>query len=125
MEKNLDSVFKNSKLWIVSQVNENVFEVLSHPSMSVDINAPTCLHFQWQLNGFPCSHTVIAFRNNGRNIYDYVDQFYHVKEFRVAYSGAIHLIPMVGKPKFNRADYLIAPPIVKRPPKRPTRKNIP
>lgn len=57
MEKNLDSVFKNSKLWIVSQVNENVFEVLSHPSMSVDINAPTCLHFQWQLNGFPCPHT--------------------------------------------------------------------
>ncbi|KAL7176858.1 hypothetical protein ACSBR2_030239 [Camellia fascicularis] len=125
MEKSLDSTFKTSRSWIVSQANENVFEVKSNPSVLVDVGARTCSCFQWQLNGFPCPHAVVAFCNSGRDIYKYVNPFYHVKEFMATYCGAIHPVPTVGKSKFTPADYLIAPPIVKRPPGRPTWKRIP
>ncbi|KAL7180499.1 hypothetical protein ACSBR1_043659 [Camellia fascicularis] len=119
MAKVLESAYKDSRSWIVSQFDNNVFEVRSRPSVLVDIGEHTCSCFQWQLNGFPCSHVVVAFRNSGKNIYDFIDSFYHVHEFRSAYSGAIHPIPIVGKPNLATTDYLIAPPIYKRPPGRP------
>ncbi|KAL7164611.1 hypothetical protein ACSBR2_040497 [Camellia fascicularis] len=123
MATTLELVFKTSRSWIVSQANENVFEVRSRPSVLVDIGACSC--FQWQLNGFPCPHAVVAFRNSGRNIYDHVVPFYRVTEFRAAYSGTIHPIPTARKPNFLVADYLIALSTVKRPPGRPKRKRIP
>ncbi|KAL7239557.1 hypothetical protein ACSBR2_005452 [Camellia fascicularis] len=73
---------------------------------------------------FPCSHVVVAFRNSGRNIYNFVKPFYHVAKYRATYSGSIHLIPTVSKPKFITSNYLIAPPIYKRPPGQPKRKRI-
>ncbi|KAL7228753.1 hypothetical protein ACSBR2_007448 [Camellia fascicularis] len=114
MAKSLDSAYKESRSWIVSKADDNIFEVRSHPSVLVDIGTRTCLCFQWQLNGFPCSYVVIAFRNSGKNIYDFIDLFYHVDEFKAAYSVAIHPIPTVGKPKLSTNDFLIAQPIYKR-----------
>ncbi|GMP93084.1 hypothetical protein CsSME_00043057 [Camellia sinensis var. sinensis] len=121
----LELAFKTSRSWIISQADENVFEVRSRPSVLVDIGARTCYCFQWQLNGFPCPHAVVAFRNNGRNIYNHVVPLYHVIEFWAAYSGTIYPIPKAGKPNFSAADYLIAPPMVKQPPGGPKRKRIP
>ncbi|KAL7235861.1 hypothetical protein ACSBR1_019196 [Camellia fascicularis] len=125
MTKVLESVYNDSRSWIVSQSDDNVFEVRLHPSVLVDFGTRTCLCFQWQLNGFPCSHVVVAFRNSGKNIYDFIDSFHHVHEFRATYSGAIHPIPTLGKPNFSTTDYLITPLIYKRPLGRPKRKQIP
>ncbi|KAL7170281.1 hypothetical protein ACSBR2_035199 [Camellia fascicularis] len=125
MEKLLVSEFKDSRYWIVSQSDDNVFEVRSHPSVLVDIGIHSCSCFQWQLNGFPCSHTVVTFRNSGRNVYDYIESFYHVAKYKAAYAWSIHPIPILEKPKFTASDYLIAPPIYKRPPGRPKCKRIP
>ncbi|KAL7201215.1 hypothetical protein ACSBR1_033008 [Camellia fascicularis] len=125
MEKRLMSEFKDSKHWIVSQSDDNIFEVWSHPSVLVDIGNRSCSCFQWQLNGFPCPHAVVAFRNSGKNVYDYIEPFYHVMKHRAAYERSIHPIPTVAKPKFTPSDYLIAPPVYKRPPGRPKRKRIP
>ncbi|KAL7255184.1 hypothetical protein ACSBR1_009363 [Camellia fascicularis] len=124
MEKSLDSAFKTSRSWIVSQADENVFEVQSNPSVLIDVGTRTCSCFQWQLNGFPCPDVVVVFHNSGKDIYEYVNPFYHVKEFMATYYGAIHPVPTIGKPKFTLVDYLIAPPIVKRSPGRPTWKRI-
>ncbi|KAL7220109.1 hypothetical protein ACSBR2_013046 [Camellia fascicularis] len=57
--------------------------------------------------------TVVAFRNSGKNVYDYIESFYHVVKYRVAYEGSIHPILTVAKPKFTASDYLIVPPIFK------------
>ncbi|KAL7168051.1 hypothetical protein ACSBR2_038484 [Camellia fascicularis] len=95
MEKKLDFELKTGRSWIVSQANDNVYEVHSHPSVMVDIIRRTCSCYQWQLNGFPCSHVLVAFQNS------------------------------TGKPTFKPDDYLIAPPIVKHPPGRSKRKTIP
>ncbi|KAL7201335.1 hypothetical protein ACSBR1_033102 [Camellia fascicularis] len=125
MEKHLMSEFKDSRHWIVSQSDDNIFEVRSHPSVLVDIGNRSCSCFQWQLNGFPCPHSVVAFRNSGKNVYDYIEPFYHVVKYRAAYEGSIHPIPTIAKPKFTPSDYLIVPPIYKCPPGRPKQKRIP
>ncbi|KAL7180554.1 hypothetical protein ACSBR1_043704 [Camellia fascicularis] len=80
MVTTLELAFKTSRSWIVSQADENVFEVRSHPSVLVDIGARTCSCFQWQLNGFPCPHAIVAFRNSGKNIYDHIVPFYRVTD---------------------------------------------
>ncbi|KAL7263223.1 hypothetical protein ACSBR1_001404 [Camellia fascicularis] len=105
--------------------DDNVFEVRSHPLVLVNIGNRSCSCFQWQLNGFPFPYVVVAFRNSGKNVYDYIESFYHVVKYRTAYKGSIHPIPIVEKPKFVASEYLIAPPIYKRPLGRPERKRIP
>ncbi|CAL5395991.1 unnamed protein product [Camellia sinensis] len=125
MEKRLMSEFQDSRHWIVSQSDDNIFEVRSQPSVLVDLANRSCSCFQWQLNGFPCPHAIVAFRNTGKNVYDYIEPFFHAVKYREAYEGSIHPIPTVAKPNFTPSDYLIAPPIYKRPPGRPKRKRIP
>lgn len=77
------------------------------------------------MNGFPCSHAVVSFRNSERNIYDSIEPYHHVSKFKASYSESIHPIPTVEKPVATPTDYLIAPPVVKRPLGRPKRKRIP
>ncbi|KAL7177732.1 hypothetical protein ACSBR2_030991 [Camellia fascicularis] len=77
-----------------------------------------------KINGFPCSHAVVAFRNSGRNIYDAIDSAFCIDTFRATYSGTIYPIPTVERPMFNPAECLIAPLTAKRPPGRPKRKRI-
>ncbi|XP_028094630.1 uncharacterized protein LOC114294685 [Camellia sinensis] len=109
MEKILVVVYEDSRSWLVSQSDDNVFEVRSHPLVLVDIGNRSCSCFQWQLNRFPCSHAVVAFRNSGKNIYNAIESFYHIDKYKAAYGGSIHPIPTVGKPNFRVADYLITP----------------
>ncbi|KAL7240403.1 hypothetical protein ACSBR2_006120 [Camellia fascicularis] len=111
MEKKLVKAYDESKAWCVSQANDDVYEVHSHPSVLI--------------NGFPCSHAVAVFRNSGRNIYDSIDRAFYIDTFRAMYNGTIYPIPTVEKPTFNPTEYFIAPSKVKRPPGRPKRKRIP
>ncbi|XP_028092314.1 uncharacterized protein LOC114292528 [Camellia sinensis] len=60
--------FNDSKSWQVSKANEDVFEVHSIPSVTVDIARRTCSCFQWQINGFPCDHAVIAIQKSRYNL---------------------------------------------------------
>ncbi|XP_028073845.1 uncharacterized protein LOC114276252 [Camellia sinensis] len=110
MEKKLVAAYNDSRAWCVSQANDDVYEVHSHPS--------------WQINGFPCSHAVVAFRNSGRNIYDSIDSAFCIDTFQAIYSGTIYPIPTVDRPTFNPTECLIALLTAKRPPGQPKRKRI-
>ncbi|KAL7258465.1 hypothetical protein ACSBR1_004570 [Camellia fascicularis] len=81
MEK-LVATYNDSRPWCVSQANDDVYEIHSHPSVLVDMATRKCSCFQWQINGFPCSHAVVAFCNNGRNIYDSIDRAFHIETYR-------------------------------------------
>ncbi|KAL7224731.1 hypothetical protein ACSBR1_026084 [Camellia fascicularis] len=113
MDKKLEAEYKTSRAWIVSQSDEDVYEVHSQPSVLVDVNRRTCSCYQWQVNGFQCSHAVVAFRNSGRNIYDLIESYHHVTEFRAMYSESIHHIPTVEKPSVTPNEYIIAPSATK------------
>ncbi|XP_028111371.1 uncharacterized protein LOC114309761 [Camellia sinensis] len=47
IEKKLVSAYNDSRAWCVSQANDDVYEVHSHPSMLVDVVKQTCSCFQW------------------------------------------------------------------------------
>ncbi|KAL7224740.1 hypothetical protein ACSBR1_026093 [Camellia fascicularis] len=114
MDKKLEAEYKTSRAWIVSQSDEDVYEVHSQPSVLVD----------WQVNGFQCSHAMVAFCNSGRNIYDSIESYHHVTEFRAMYSESIHHIPTVEKPTVTPNEYIIAPSVTKHSLGRPKRKRI-
>ncbi|KAL7193851.1 hypothetical protein ACSBR2_025480 [Camellia fascicularis] len=124
MDKKLEAEYKTSRAWIVSQSDEDVYEVHSQPSVLVDVNRRTCSCCQWQVNGFQCSHAVVTFRNSGRNIYDLIESYHHVTEFRAMYSESIHHIPTVEKPTVTPNEYIIAPSATKHSQGRPKRKRI-
>ncbi|KAL7191735.1 hypothetical protein ACSBR2_023756 [Camellia fascicularis] len=67
---------------------------------------------------------MVAIRNSGRDLYELVEPYYHVSEYRFTYASSITPIPTVEKPPFNTEDCIIHPPVVKRPPGRPKKKRI-
>ncbi|XP_028115507.1 uncharacterized protein LOC114313323 [Camellia sinensis] len=125
MTSNAAESFNN---WIkeqVSKANEDVFEVHSIPSVTVDVVRRTCFCFKWKINGFPCDYAVIAIQKSHYNLYDCAEHYFHVETYRAAYSGAIFTIPSVEKLPFDPTDYTIYPPTVKRPLGRPKKNRIP
>ncbi|XP_028081905.1 uncharacterized protein LOC114283284 [Camellia sinensis] len=113
MEARLVKAYNKGRSWLVSQSTDNVYEVHSFPSVMVDVGKRTCSCFKWQINGFPCSHAVVAIRNSGLDLYDLVAEFYHVTAYRNSYEQNIQPIPTIEKPPFNPSDFVIQPPSVK------------
>ncbi|GMP35119.1 hypothetical protein CsSME_00007699 [Camellia sinensis var. sinensis] len=68
---------------------------------------------------------VVAFRNSGRDIHELIDHAFHIDTFKATYNETIYPIPTTGKPFSTPVDYMITPPVVKRPPSRPKQKRIP
>ncbi|KAL7217755.1 hypothetical protein ACSBR2_011068 [Camellia fascicularis] len=122
MEAHLVKAYNKRRSWLVSQSNDDIYEVHSFPSVLVDVGRHTCSCFQWQIKGFPCAHAVVAIRNSGKDLYNFVNAYYHVAEYRSSYAHNIIPIPTVEKPPFNVDDFVIQAPIVKRPPGRPNKK---
>ncbi|KAL7165004.1 hypothetical protein ACSBR2_040817 [Camellia fascicularis] len=67
---------------------------------------------------------MVGIRNNGRDLYNLVEPYYHVSKYRLTYASSITPIPTVEKPSFSIEDFVIHPPVVKRPPGRPKKKRI-
>ncbi|XP_028123134.1 uncharacterized protein LOC114320220 [Camellia sinensis] len=123
MEARLVKAYNKGRAWLVSQSTDTVFEVHSFPSVMVNVDKRTCSCFKWQINGFPCSHAVVAIRNSELDLYDLVAEFYYGNAYRNSYQHNIQPIPTVEKPAFNPDDFVIHPPSVKRPPSRPKQKK--
>ncbi|XP_028117453.1 uncharacterized protein LOC114315084 [Camellia sinensis] len=125
MEYKLEMAYKKGRSWTVSQSNNDVYEVHSHLSVLVDIGRRTCSCFQWQINGLPCEHVVVAIRNSGSDLNALVDPYFYVTNYQSSYSEAIFPIPTVEKPQVIPGHYGILPVTVRRPPDRPKKKRIP
>ncbi|KAL7199228.1 hypothetical protein ACSBR2_021501 [Camellia fascicularis] len=108
IESHLEKAFNKGRLWKVSQSNADVYEVHSFPS----------------INGFPCVHVMVAVRKSGRDLNTLVEPYFHVSEYRLTYATSFSPIPTVEQTPFNPHDYIINPPVVKRPLGRPKKKRI-
>ncbi|KAL7162399.1 hypothetical protein ACSBR2_042813 [Camellia fascicularis] len=122
MEARLVKAYNKGRSRIVSQLNDEAYEVHYFPLVMVDVGRRTCSCLWWQIKGFLCSHAIVAIRNNGKNLYNLVDSYYHMTKYRYSQSHNIIPISIVEKPPFNVDDFVIQPPIVKRPPGRPKKK---
>ncbi|XP_028087632.1 protein FAR1-RELATED SEQUENCE 4-like [Camellia sinensis] len=125
MKSRVREAYSNGCTWIVSQSNEDIYEVHSFPTVLVDVGKCSCSCFQWQLNGFLCAYAVVAIQSSGRDFSTFVEQFFTVDQYKATYSGYIHPILTVDKPSFSEDDFIIYPPAVKRPRGRPKKNPIP
>ncbi|XP_028112998.1 uncharacterized protein LOC114311135 [Camellia sinensis] len=125
MEKRIEKSYNTDRSWNVSQSNSNVYEFHSNPSVMVDVDRRTCSCFQWQINGFPCVHAIVAARRSGRDLCTLIEPYFHVSEYRFSYTRSIMPIPTMEQPQPTGHDYVILPPTVKQPPGKPKKKRIP
>ncbi|XP_028075999.1 uncharacterized protein LOC114278193 [Camellia sinensis] len=126
MESKLHDGFNTSRPWIVSSSGNDVYEVHSHPSVSVDISRRICSCDKWQLKGFPCAHAVGAIQKSGHDLSLFVDQYFYVQSYRESYSFPIYLVPSIWKPDCNvdGDSEVIISPLSKKQPGRPNKKRI-
>ncbi|KAF7142607.1 hypothetical protein RHSIM_Rhsim05G0171400 [Rhododendron simsii] len=124
MNKELENSFHVSKSWNVKRSTTDVFEVLSDPSVMVNLSTQTCSCFEWQFRCFPCCHAVCAIYNSGKNLQNYVDPYYMVETYREVYSLPIYPIPTLLKPAPGGNEDTILPPLSRKPSGRPRKKRL-
>ncbi|XP_028087144.1 uncharacterized protein LOC114287891 [Camellia sinensis] len=112
MEKKLVDSLELAKSWDVIVASDTVLE--------------TCSCHEWQLNGFPCCHDVHALRSSGRDVYGFIDPFFHIDCFRESYKESVYPVPSSERFYFDGASSsVIKPPITKKQPGRNKKKRIP
>ncbi|KAK9268374.1 hypothetical protein L1049_000123 [Liquidambar formosana] len=111
MDEELGEELDKGITWRVSMSSDSVFEVHSYPSVTVDILNCTCTCYQWQINGFPCSHAAVTIQASGGDINDYVEDYFYTSSFREAYSQPIHPISIALKVGVSEENFeFVLPP---------------
>jgi len=92
----------------------------------VNLKNHTCTCREWQVSGKPCQHAlalIITYRNP--KMEDYLDPYYSVYHFRLAYGGVIR--PLTDKSQWAKVDigFKLRPPLAKRPVGRQRKNRIP
>ncbi|KAK8651093.1 hypothetical protein V6N13_140707 [Hibiscus sabdariffa] len=89
----------------------------------VDLVERSCSCRKWDLTGIPCSHAASVFRLNNLKPEDYVNECYHNSTQLAIYSNMIR--PIKGPFQWTLVTDMepILPPIIRRPPGRPTKKR--
>ena len=96
--------------------NNDVIEIRAAvDTFFVHIVRRLCSCHEWQLNGFPCAHAVLALYGIGRDVYEYVDQYFHVDCFKETYKEFVLPVPSSKRRQFdNSIGVAIKPPITKK-----------
>ena len=72
------------------------FQVSCHfDILEVDIEKRECTCGKWKLKGIPCCHVVAALFYLHKEVELYVDKFYTVESYLLAYNGSIN--PLAGE----------------------------
>lgn len=126
--KKLNKRAQEGLSWVVIQSDEGDFDVLSDPSVKVNIERHTCSCCLWQVEGFPCAHGVAVICRSGLKFDEYVDPYFHTSTYAKIYEELIYPIPTMTMPIYatseNENDEKILPPEAKRQPGRPKKKKI-
>ncbi|XP_028100996.1 uncharacterized protein LOC114300305 [Camellia sinensis] len=112
MKKKLVDSLKVAKPWDVIVPSDTVLEVHCSISFYVDIGRQTCSCHEWQLNGFPCCHVVHALRSSGRDVYGFIDPFFHVDCFRESYKESVYPVPSSERFDFDSVGSSIIKPLM-------------
>lgn len=89
----------------------------------VSINARTCICGKWQISGIPCKHGIRAILADGKDLVDYVSEWFTVARYKQAYQGNIAPVPDPEQwPQIADVPTLV-PPTMKRSVGRPSRNR--
>ncbi|XP_022019508.2 uncharacterized protein LOC110919548 [Helianthus annuus] len=122
----LDKISKKLGAYEICRSGENRAEVkYEDKRWEVSLDERKCTCRVWQVKGVPCMHAtafIIFIRDVNWDMY--VDPFYTIEKFKLAY--ALEVAPMPTKDQWVHIDNeeKIYPPAIKRPPGRPRKNRI-
>jgi hypothetical protein len=133
-EKLISEAISDSQCYQVLRANKVEFEIVSSERTNiVNTQARCCSCRRWQVYGIPCAHAAAALLSCGEDPRLYAHECFSVMKYREAYSQTIYPIPDrrqwnnsssalegIG----NRADVILSPPKIRRPPGRPKMKIL-
>ncbi|XP_024200660.1 uncharacterized protein LOC112204003 [Rosa chinensis] len=118
MEERLKVQMEKSRHFSVHYSSPGVYEVRYDFSYVVNISDHSCSCVKWQINCFPCPHSLAAIQAASENVYDYIDKYFRVDMFKKSYSFPIRPITNVDMSSSEFSTECILPPLEKRPPER-------
>ncbi|XP_057809035.1 uncharacterized protein LOC131023510 [Salvia miltiorrhiza] len=99
------------------------FEVQLHADrFVVDVEERVCACRVWQLTGLPCVHGICAIQYMGREVSDFVDDYYSVGKYLEAYEVGVE--PINGHLLWPEVEgFTVKPPVVRKMAGRPKLKR--
>ena len=90
----------------------------------VDLDKKECTCRGWQLTGLPCVHAIAFIGTRRVKLEDFVDHYYSVEMFEVAYATVVP--PMPGKEEWEKVEigFKLLPPNCNRAAGRPRKKRM-
>ena len=80
----------------------------------VNLTERTCTCRAWQGSGIPCKHAIAYITSiSGAHLEDYVDDYYSVEKFKLAYEGSIPSIPDKSNWPKTTHGFFMHPPLLK------------
>jgi hypothetical protein len=113
-EDKLQKICEKASTLIVMPASTEIFEVISHNKVTVDLSRRTCTCRAWDVLRIPCKHACAAITFMRRDVYQYTDWFMSVEAFKRSYAHIIYPIPDYDMPTFTPDSVEILPPITKR-----------
>ncbi|XP_012827308.1 PREDICTED: uncharacterized protein LOC105948635 [Erythranthe guttata] len=121
-EKSLVELELECRTWKAEKAADGIYEVLSDPSMVIDLSQKTCTCRKWQILGFSCVHAVYVLVNETSQPYDYIDKLHYAEYYRECYASPIY--PFV-RHSSRDDEVCVCPPEFKTRRGRPKKKRIP
>jgi len=133
-EKLISEAIHDSQCYQVLRANKVEFEIVSSERTNiVDTQARSCSCRRWQIYGIPCAHAAAALLSCGEDPRLYAHDCFSVMKYRETYSQPIYPIP--DRSHWNKsspglqgvvskADVILSPPNIRRPPGRPKMKIL-
>ncbi|KAL6838651.1 hypothetical protein ACP4OV_031365 [Aristida adscensionis] len=133
-EKLISESISYSRCYEVLRANKVEFEIVSSERTNiVDTQNRVCTCRRWQIYGIPCAHAVAALLSCGEDPRLYAHECFSVMKYRETYSQSIFPIPDRShwnnfssglESVVSKADVMLSPPKIKRPPGRPKMKIL-
>eukprot|EP00261_Vitis_vinifera_P033020 XP_019074263.1 PREDICTED: uncharacterized protein LOC109121481 [Vitis vinifera] len=102
--------------------------------ISVDLRQHTCTCLAWQMSGIPCEHACAMIQKMNQDVYEFVDDWYHLFKQEMVYSGTLHPLEFQNLPTVHSDGNVhdpngyvhvsLDPPVTKRCLGRPRRQRI-
>jgi hypothetical protein len=134
VEKLISEAISDSQCYQVIRANKVEFEIVSSERTNiVDTQERCCSCRRWQVYGIPCAHAAAALLSCGEDPRLYAHECFSIMKYRETYSQTIYPIPDRGQWNNSsselqvigsRADMMLSPPKIRRPPGRPKMKIL-
>jgi hypothetical protein len=105
-EGNLEVLECSEEVAEVTMMGGSAFRFL------VDLKERTCTCRKWDVSGIPCKHALAFITSLDESIESYVDLYYSVEKFRVAYSQLIPAMPDKSQWPQSNHGFFMHPPLL-------------